>query len=92
MSLKQRLSDGLVERLFDVMTSPHFMRFSNVVWQQVNERQMAKLGATAEWQMVSDRVQHLEQRAAQLSAKMEALRAILERRDEASATAASERR
>ena len=80
MSLKQKLADGVVERLFDVMSSPHFMRFSNVVWRQVNERQMARLGASAEWQMIADRVQHLEQRAEQLQAKVEALKAMLERR------------
>jgi hypothetical protein len=80
MSLKQKLTDGVVERLFDVMSSPHFMRFSNVVWRQVNDRQMAQLGASAEWQMIADRVQHLERRAGQLQAKVEALHAILERR------------
>lgn len=80
MSLKHKLTDAMVERLFDVMSSPHFMRFSNVVWRQVNERQMARLGANADWQMVSDRVEHLERRAAQLQAKLEALQAMVERR------------
>lgn len=80
MSWKHKLADGMVERLFDVMSSPHFMRFSNVVWRQVNERQMAQLGARADWQTIADRVQHLEQRAAQLQAKLEALQGLVEQR------------
>ena len=82
MSLKQKLSDELIERLYGLMSSPHFMRLSNSFWRQVNERQMAKLGATAEWQMVMDRVQRIEQRTEQLHAKLEALQTLIKQHKE----------
>ena len=76
MSLKQKLADETIERLFGLMSSPHFMRLSNVFWRQVNEHQLAKLGPTADLQILVDRVEHLERRLEQLHAKMSALRAI----------------
>jgi hypothetical protein len=73
MSLKQRIADRTIEGLFNLMSAPYFMRLSNSLWKTVNDRQLAKLGATADWRMVTDRLQRLEQRADQLAAKLEAL-------------------
>lgn len=76
MSLKKKLADETIERLFGLMSSPHFMRLSNVFWRQINEHQLAKLGATADLEILVDRVEHLERRLDQLHAKISALRAI----------------
>ena len=43
----------------------------------------AKLGATAEWEGITGRLQQLEQRADLLGAKLEALRSLVERRSTA---------
>jgi hypothetical protein len=80
MSIKQRIADRTVEGLFNLMSAPYFMRLSNSFWKTVNDRQLAKLGATADWRMVNDRIQRLEQRAAQLQAKLDALHELAERR------------
>jgi acetolactate synthase-1/2/3 large subunit len=47
---------------------------------QGTELGLAKLGATADWRMVTDRLQRLEQRAEQLQAKVEALNELAESR------------
>jgi hypothetical protein len=78
MSIKQKIADRTIEGLFNLMSAPYFMRLSNSFWKTVNDRQLAKLGATADWRMVNDRIQRLEQRAAQLEAKLEALGELAE--------------
>lgn len=92
MSIKQKLADGSVKQLLELMSSPHFMRLSNTMWRQLNDRQRAKLGASADWDGITGRVQQLENRADLLGAKLDALRALVEKRDSLTTTADAPRR
>ena len=83
MSIKQKLADGTVKQLFELMSSPHFMQLSNAMWRQLNDRQLAKLGATAEWDGITGRLRRLEQRGELLQAKLDALQSLIDKREEA---------
>ncbi len=85
MSIKQKLADGTIKQLFELMSSPHFMQLSNAMWRQLNDRQLAKLGATAEWEGITGRLQQLEQRAELLNAKLDALQSLVSKREETTA-------
>jgi hypothetical protein len=80
MSLRQRIEGWTVEQLFKLMSSPYFMRLSGSFWKTVNDRQLSRLAATADWRMVTDRLERLEQRAEQLRTKLEALHELGRRR------------
>ena len=81
MGLKERISGRLVQEAYQLLSAPYFMRLSNVLWRMVNERQQAKRGAEADWALLTEQLQRLEQRAGQLEAKAEALGHLLESRE-----------
>ena len=77
MSIRQDISDKMVKELYRVMSSPHFMRLSNVLWRVRNEFEGTKSTQGADITLLMARIAKIEDRMTQLQAKLEALEGLM---------------
>ncbi|MFC1854232.1 hypothetical protein ACFL27_28950, partial [candidate division CSSED10-310 bacterium] len=70
MSFKDKMTDQMIKIIYQGMSSPYFMRFSHVLWRQLNQAQEAKMSSQNQLQDIQARIRSLQQTAQKLSAPL----------------------